>query len=139
MIPRRYTLGYFFVGVFYLAFFVWFESPQIGFIDAAGFISGRMEWVVFSVGFGYTVLTSISLNRRITQRACERGSPESRLVILSLGWVLYPGSMGFMIYVLTGNAYMTIPFNVLMLLSSPYYYWSLIRILANRNAIPTEL
>ena len=139
MIPRRYTLGYFIVSAYNVAFLAWFGSPQIGFIDAAGFISGRMEWLVFAFGFGYMALTSIFLNRRITQRACERGLPESRLVILSLVWVLYPGSMGFMIYVLTGNAYMTIPFNVLMLLSIPYYYWSLIRILANRNATSTEV
>ena len=139
MIPRRYTIAYFFVGAYYVAFFVWLENSLIRFLDVAGIISGRMEWVIFVVGFGNTVLASTFLNRRITQRACERGSPESQLVFLSVAWVLYPGSMGVVIYWLTGNAYMTIPFNVLMFLSIPYYYWWLTRDLAKRNSISTEL
>lgn len=137
-LPRTYTIGYVVVGAFYTALFAWLDSPGIHFLKFDGVLAEPIAWLVFAIGFGYAILGSI-LNSWVTRRACERGSAESQLVFLSVAWVILPGSLGLIIYMLSGNPYMTIPFNILMLLSIPYYFWWLIRVVSKRNAISTEL
>ena len=131
---NRYILLYLFLCLFETAVFMWLEVPSVGFIEAElgidGVVDGSLAWVVFVLAFIYAV-AAILPNTRILYKVQERTASPRSLVMLATGWVIFPGSLGVLLYFLTGDSYVALPFDGLMLVLTPYYYRHLRRLLSN--------
>ncbi len=132
---NRFTLLYVSLCLLYTAVFVWLEAPAVRFlgvdIEIDGIIGGPIAWLLLGVGLPYALL-SVPLNVRVLRRASQKGISHFRLAVLAATWVIAPGSMGIVFFFLTGNPYVALPFDAVMLLLTPYYYWHLSRLLAQR-------
>lgn len=130
---NRFTLLYLSLCLFYTAFLAWLVAPEVGLLEVdaeiEGIVSGPIVWLLLGLGLPYAVL-SLPLNTRVLHRVSQKGVSHFRLAILAAAWVIAPGSMGIVFYLLTGNPYLALPFDALMLLLTPYYYWHLSRLLS---------
>jgi hypothetical protein len=72
----------------------------------------------------------VPLNTRVLHQVNRKGTSHFRLAGLAAAFVMVPGSMGIVFYFLTGSPYVSLPFDALMLLLTPYYYWHLSRLLS---------
>jgi hypothetical protein len=128
---NRFTLLYVSLCLFYTAVFVWLEAPAVGFLEVNleidGIIGGPIAWLLLGVGLPYPLLI-VPLNARVLNQASQKGQSHFRLAVLAAGFVIVPGSIGIVFYFLTGNPYVALPFDALMLLLTPYYYWHLFRL-----------
>jgi hypothetical protein len=108
------------------------EAPAVGYIEVHleidGIIGGPIAWLLLGVGLPYALLT-VPLNVRVLHQASQKGTSQFRLAVFAATLVIVPGSMGIVFYFLTGNPYVALPFDALMLLLTPYYYWHLFRLL----------
>ena len=138
---NRFALLYLSLGLFYTALFVWLVAPGVGFLEVdlniEGVVSGRIGWVLFGLGLLYAALT-VPLNTRMLHQASQKGVSHFRLAVFATAWVIAPGSMGIVFYFLTGNPYVALPFDALMLLLIPYYYWHLSRLLSRSTSRETS-
>jgi hypothetical protein len=129
---NRFTLLYLSLCLFYTALFVWLVAPEVGFLEVdaeiEGIVSGPIVWLLLGLGLPYALL-SVPLNARVLHQVSEKGASHFRLAILAAAFVMVPGSMGIVFYFLTGSPYVSLPFDALMLLLTPYYYWHLSRLL----------
>ena len=132
---NRFALLYLSICLLYTAAFVWLVAPEVGFLEVNfeidGIIGGPIAWLLLGVGLPYAIL-SAPLNARVLHQVSQKGTSHFRLAVLAATWVIVPGSMGIVFYFLTGNPYVALPFNAVMLLLIPYYYWHLSRLLAQR-------
>jgi hypothetical protein len=130
---NRFALLYVSLCLFYTAVFVWLEAPAVGILEANdnfdGIIGGPIAWLLLGVGLPYALLVA-PLNARVLRQASQKGASDFRLAVLAAAWVIAPGSIGIGFYLLTGNPYVALPFDALMLLLTPYYYWHLSRLLS---------
>ncbi len=130
---NRFTLFYLSLGLFYTALFVWLVAPGVGLLEVDlnidGIIGGPIAWLLLGVGLPYALLAA-PLNARVLHQASQKGASHFRLAVLAAAWVIVPGSMGIVFYFLTGNPYVALPFDALMLPLIPYYYWHLSRLLS---------
>lgn len=128
----RYTLLYLSLCLFYTGELTWLEAPGVGFLEAEfdirGVLDGVIAWVLFCLVFLYAVSTSIHYTR-ILRHYHDKGASQFTLAMVSSGGVFFAGSLGIVLYFLTGNPYTALPFDALMLLLTPYYYWHLFRLL----------
>ena len=130
---NRFALLYLSLGLFYTALFVWLVAPGVGFLEVDlnidGVVSGRIGWILLGLGLSYAALT-VPVNTRVLNQASKRANSHFRLAVLAAGFVIVPGSMGMVFYLLTSSPYVALPFDALMLLLIPYYYWHLSRLLS---------
>ena len=130
---NRFTLLYLSLCLFYTGELTWLEAPEVGFFETEfeiqGVLDGAIAWVLFCLVFLYAVSAAIRYTR-ILHHLHDRGASRFRLTMLSAAGVFFAGSLGIVLYLLTGNPYTALPFDALMLLLTPYYYWHLSRLLS---------
>lgn len=95
-----------------------------------GIAGGPIVWVLLGLGLPYAAL-SVPSNARVLHQVSKLEAFHVRLALLAAAFVMVPGSMGIIFYFLTGSPYVALPFDALMLLLTPYYYWHLYRLLSH--------
>lgn len=130
---NRFTLLYLSLCLFYTATFVWLVAPDVGLLEAVvgfeGIVGGPIVWLLLGLGLPYA-LRYVPLNTRLLHQVSQKGASHFRLAVLAAAFVIVPGSMGIVFYFLTGSPYVSLPFDALMLLLTPYYCWHLSQLLS---------
>ncbi len=110
------------------------DEPSNPLFQFGGILSEALAWLMFAVALLY-VVQSFIWNTRILYRVQEKGRSERNLAVMALAFVVFPGSVGLFVYLLSGKPAMTIPFNVIMLLSIPYYYLVVCRLMSQQRTV----
>ena len=134
---NRFLFVYTAICIFYFAVFLWLTAPSVGFFEAEFDISGQLPspvgWAIMAAGLVY-VLAMTPLNTRLLQILNEKRLSHWRVAVLAAAFVLVPGSMGIVLYFLTGNSYIALPLQCATVPLGVYYFRQIFRL----TTLPTS-